>query len=407
MRPVDDVLAFAARALDAGDVLEALKRVALRTDAPALALRGVALARLGKFERARELLRTAAHAFASSSPLRKARCLLADAEVALACRDLRGVEDALASAATTLAAHGDAANALHAECLRARSLLLRGLTGEAEAVLAKLALSGAPAMLRAEVALSWAELYLRVPNVRSARSAIARAESAAKQSQIPALRHEVALAKARLSAPAARIQGGEIQTLAQLEALLGKSQTLLVDARDHAVRSSRTRLSLARRPVLFSLVRTLAAAWPNGATRAELILHAFSVAHPNQSHRARLRVEIARLRRALRAFATVSATPDGFRLDAPTAKQVVVLTHLVEDEHSAVLLLLADGQGWSSSALAMALGSSQRSVQRALLTLEQGSKIVGRGKARSKRWLLAPNGEFATRMLLPSALEMS
>ena len=127
MRRVDPALLAAAHALDAGDVLGALKRVALRTDAPGVALRGVALARLGKRERARALLQSAAQAFGVAAPLGRARCLLADAEIALAARDLRGVEGELARASRDLRALGDTVNALHADCLAARGLLLRGL----------------------------------------------------------------------------------------------------------------------------------------------------------------------------------------------------------------------------------------------------------------------------------------
>ena len=169
---VDPLLRAAAHALDAGDVLGALKRVALRDDAPGLALRGVALARLGKRERARELLQSAAKAFGAAAPLGRARCLLADAEIALASRDLRGVDAALARVGRELVALGDPLNALHADCLAARGWLLRGRLSEAERALRALDTRHASAALRAEIALAWVELHVRTPNAqRRARRA--------------------------------------------------------------------------------------------------------------------------------------------------------------------------------------------------------------------------------------------
>jgi hypothetical protein len=404
------MLAAAARALDAGDVLGALKRVALRSDAQALGLRGVALARLGQLDRARELLRAAARAFGVRSPLGQARSLLADAEIALASRDLRGVDATLATVIRTLSAHGDAANLTHARCLSARSLLLRGRLSEAERALTSLDAEHAPPALRAELELTRAELHLRALDARATRRALTRAERAAKSAAIPALLREASALRARLAAPLARsLRSGEPQVLKleQLAALLGQSELLLVDARELAVQAESVRVVLARRPVLFSLARTLAEAWPAGATRSALIQRAFAVTRPNESHRARLRVEIARLRRALRGLAELSATPDGFRLAPLRGREVVVLTRLVEDEHAPVLALLEDGQAWSSSALALALGASQRSVQRALLDLESSGKIRAVGRARAKRWLPAPSHEFTPPLLLPPGLELA
>jgi hypothetical protein len=407
---VDETLAAAARALDAGDVLEALKRVALREDAPALGLRGVALARLGQLDRARELLRAAARAFGARAPLGQARCLLADAEIALATRDLRGVDAALARAIRTLSTHGDSANATHAVCLSARSLLLRGRVNDAQRALTLLDPGRAPAALRAELELTWAELHLRALDARAARAALERAERAGKSAAIPALLREASALRARLAAPIARsVSAGAERVLKveQVAALLGQTQVLLVDARELTVRTQAARVAFARRPVLFALVRALAEAWPHGALRASLIQRAFSVSRSNESHRARLRVEIARLRRALRGLAELSATPDGFRLTPLQATEIVVLARLVDDEHAAVRALLEDGEAWSSSALAVALGASQRSVQRALLALELAGKVRAVGRARAKRWLQAPSPECATPLLLPPAPELA
>jgi len=407
---VDDLLAAAARALDAGDVLGALKRVALRKDAPALGLRGVALARLGQLDRARDLLRAAARAFGPSAPLGRARCLLADAEIALASRDLRGVEATLTTVQQTLTAHDDRANAAHARCLLARCLLLRGHVADAERVLSSLDLVRAPALIAAEAELAWAALHVRAVDTRAAQRALGRAERAAKQARIPAFLHEIAATRARLAAPTARLlRGGSerLLRLDQVEALFRRNASLLVDARELSLRAGPARVALARRPVLFALARALAEAWPNGATRGDLIQRAFSVTRANDSHRARLRVEIARLRRALPRLAEVTATSDGFRLNPLAAGEVAVLARLADDEHAALLGLLEDGEAWSSSALGLALGASQRSVQRALLALERGGRVRATGQARAKRWLCAPGPEFATAMLLPPPLEMA
>ncbi len=407
---MDAQLTAAARALDAGDVLGALKCVALRNDAAGLGLRGIVFARLGQFERARELLRSAARAFGPSAPVGRARCLLADAEIALASRDLHGLEAALASATRILWAHGDAANAAHAVCLTARSQLLRGRVEEARRTLSGLTIAPPQAALRAEVELTRAELHLRALETRAARSALVRAERAAQLAQIPAILREVSRAQARLVAPAAReLRGAREKPLKpeEIETLLGQKRTLVVDAREFAVRTPGQRVSLARRPVLFALARALAAAWPNAAPRGELIERAFSAARSNETHRARLRVEIARLRRALRELAGVHATADGFQLTPLTASEVVVLARLVDDEHAALLVLLEDGEAWSSSALAVALGASQRSAQRALLVLEEAGKVRATGRARAKRWLCAPSPAFATPLLLPTSLEIA
>jgi hypothetical protein len=407
---MDPVLALANRALAAGNVLEALKRVALREDAPALALRGVALARLGDLVRARELLRAAAQSFGVRDALGRARCLLADTEIALYRRELAGVEATLEALAQTLAAHGDQANALHARCLLARSLLLRGRLEDAKGVLARLPNWRMPALLQAEVELARAELALRSLDARGARLALARAEECAKKARVAALSREVASAMATLDAPCARSsQRGEERLLkpAQLEALLRKRRTLFVDALRQVARQANVEVALARRPVLFALLRALTLAWPNASPRGALIQSAFAVLRPNESHRARLRVELGRLRRALAGLAGIRATPDGFRLEPVLADDVVLLTHPFEDEHATLLALLADGEAWSSSALGVALGASQRSVQRALLSLAATGKVRSTGRARAKRWLCVHHPQFATPLLLPSALSIA
>jgi tetratricopeptide (TPR) repeat protein len=146
---MDSLIAAAARALAAGDALGALKRVALRDDPPALALRGIAMAQLGDHPLARALLRRAARDFGAHEELSRARCVVAEAEVALAMRDLSGSTRSLDAATSTLEARADRANALQARLIAARRLLLLGRFDEARSALARLDARGLPPSLEA------------------------------------------------------------------------------------------------------------------------------------------------------------------------------------------------------------------------------------------------------------------
>eukprot|EP01034_Spumella_vulgaris_P037324 gene37324-46055_t len=359
---MDSLIAASARALAAGDALGALKRVALRDDPPALALRGIAMAQLGEHARARELLRLAARGFGAHEELSRARCVVAEAEVALAVRDFSGPPRALAAAIATLEAHADHANALQA----------------------------------------------RLP----ARSALARARDAAERARVPALMAEVAEAQAALERPAARsISAGKEQLLRldQVAALLG-SGALVVDACRRAIGTGADPgawQSLARRPILFSLARALAEAWPGDAEREALIAHAFNMQAPDETHRARLRVEIGRLRALSAGFARIEATPRGFMLKPHDERPVAVLTPPIDGDQASLLALLSDGAAWSTSALALALGASQRTVQRALADLEAEGRARSIGKARTCRWLAPPLAGYTTILLLPAALAIT
>ena len=400
---VDAVLVAAARALDSGNLLEALKRVSLREDAPALGLRGVIFARMGQFARARELLAKAARAFGPSVPLGRARCLLADAEIALATRDLRGVDAALGEARRLLAAERDLVNAAHATCLAARSALLRGQIQDAERLLGGLETKHLPPLIAIELELARTEAYRRKPAAASAQKALQRAERWASAARITIFSREIAAQKALLAAPAASaLSRGHARslTLTELETLLTDASSMLVDARELAVRGNGTRVELGRRPVLFALVRALAEAWPEPAARARLIAQAFGAKRVNESHRARLRVELARLRRALGSLASIAATREGFALTPLGGRAVTLLTSPQESEHEPVLALLRDGEAWASSALSVALGKSQRSVQRVLGELEVSGQVRSAGRARAKRFFCAPP-EIATPLLLP------
>lgn len=399
---MDSLITAAAHALAAGDPLGALNRVALRDDAPALALRGIAMAQLGDLVRAKALVRSAARAFGAKAPVARARCVVAEAEIALASRDLGWPVKALEAARVTLQTHGDGANAAHARYLQVRRLLLIGSLDEVEALLAELDPARLPPALRAVHELVVAGIALRRLETRKARSALERAERAASDAGIPALTAEVEHAVQVLDTPAARlIARGEEHPLRldEVEALLS-SPSLVVDACRYGVRGAGMSVSLAKRPVLFALVRALAEAWPADVSRETLITQAFRLKLTDESHRARLRVEIGRLRTALKPLAGVSATKRGFALQPQIADHVVVLAWPVEEPQAALLAFLADGESWSSSALALALKASQRTVQRALDSLATAGKVQSFGRGRARRWMTPPLPGFATTLLL-------
>jgi hypothetical protein len=403
---MDSLITAAAQALAAGDPLGALKRVALRDDAPALALRGIAMAQLGDLVRAKALLRKAARAFSPREAVARARCVVAEAEIALASRDLGWPAKTLEAARATLDAHGDLVNAAHARYLEIRRLLLIGRLDEAERMLADLDPAPFPAASRAAHELMVAGIAMRRLRTKTAHAALARAKHAAHLAGIPALAAEVESASNELNTPAARlIESGEerLLLLRDVEALQA-SKALVVDACRHVVRDPRTVVSLARRPVLFALARALGEAWPGDVPRATLVALAFRGKLADESHRARLRVEIGRLRRAIRMLAGVSATSRGFVLVPRHAREIVVLARPVEEQHAAVLAFLADGESWSSSALALALGASQRTVQRALDQLAATGKVQWFGLGRARRWMTPPVGGFTTTLLLPAPL---
>jgi len=409
---MDSLIAAAARALVAGDALGALKHVALRDDPPALALRGIAMAQLGEHPRARELLRRAARGFGAHEELARARCVVAEAEVALAMRDLRGSPRTLAAASATLEAHADRVNALHARLVAVRRLLLLGRLDEAASSLARLEVNvsarSLPPSLLAVAELAAAEVALRSLRTAPAEAALARAHEAAERARVPALLAEVAEARAALYRPAARrLSGGHEQLLRldEVEALLA-SDALVVDACRRGLRASAAWRPLARRPVLFALARALAEAWPGDVDRNALIARAFGARRPDESHRARLRVEIGRLRALVAPLARIEASARGFALTPRGERAVVVLVPPIDGDQASLLALLADGAAWSTSALALALGASQRTVQRALVELQAAGRVRSIGRARAQRWLSPPLAGFTTNLLLPAALSL-
>jgi tetratricopeptide (TPR) repeat protein len=403
---MDSLITGAARALAAGDPLGALNRVALRDDPPALALRGIAMAQLGDLVRAKALVRRAARAFGAKEAVARARCVVAEAEIAFAARDLSWPAKALDAARATLERYGDRVNAAHARHLAIRRLVLIGRLDEAERALAELDPAPLPPASRAVHELVVAGIAMRRLQTQAARAALTRAEGAARHAGIPALTAEVDGAWRVLETPAARLiaRGAERPLLlAEVEALQA-SEALVVDACRHAVRDADTVVSLARRPILFALARVLGEAWPDDAPRGVLVARAFGAKHVDDSHRARLRVEMGRLRTVLRTLAGVSATKRGFALTPRRAPEVVVLARPLEERDAAVLAFLADGEAWSSSALALALGRSQRHVQRALELLAAAGKVQSFGRGPARRWTTPPVPGFTTALLLPAPL---
>jgi hypothetical protein len=403
---MDSLITAAARALAAGDLLGVLKRVGLRDDAPALALRGIAMAQLGDFARAKALLQSAARAFGPREALARARCIVAEAEIALVSRDLSWPPKALDAARAKLEKHGDWVNAAHARHLEVRRLLLIGRLDEAERALAALDPAPFPPASRAAYELVVAGIAMRRVQAKVARAALARAERAACQSGVAAVLAEVQSASVVLNTPAARLiaRGEErLLLLEKVEAVL-QSEALVVDACRHVVRGEGTVVSLAKRPVLFALARALGEAWPGDLSRDVLVKRVFGAKRADESHRARLRVEIGRLRAKLRSLAIVTATTQGFALAPRRACEVFVLAPPVEGRHAAVIAFLADGESWSSSALALALGASARTVQRALDSLAIAGKVRSYGRGRARRWMTAPVPGFTTTLLLPGPL---
>jgi len=405
---MDSLIAASARALAAGDSLSALKRIALRDDPPALALRGIAMAQLGEYARARELLRRAGRGFGAHEQVARARCVVAEAEVALAMRDFGGLPRSLAAAAATLEAHADRGNAFHARLVAARRLLLLGRLDEASAALATLDPPALPPVLAAVAELIAAELALRALRTSAAQPALARAREAADRAGVPALVAEVAEACAALERPAARrLDAGSerVLRLDEVEALLA-SDSLVVDACRRRLCAGAASQPLARRPVLFALTRMLAQAWPGDVERERLIAGVFRTRRPDETHRARLRVEIGRLRALIKPLAEIEASARGFALVPREGRDIVLLAPPIDGEQGSLLALLSDGAAWSTSALALALGDSQRTVQRALAELEAAGRVRSIGRARARRWLSPPLAGFTTILLLPASLRL-
>jgi hypothetical protein len=285
-------------------------------------------------------------------------------------------------------------------------LLLVGRLDEAEHTLAGLGTASLAPASQVIYELVVAGIAIRRLRTKAAREALGRAARAAQQARIPALSAEVESTALVLDVPAARLiaRGKERPLLLDEVEALAASEALVVDTFHHAIRRRGTVVSLGTRPILFALARILSQAWPADVARETLIVGAFRAKHADESHRARLRVEMGRLRAKLRPLADVSATKQGFALAPCKAREVVVLARPVEEKHAAVLAVLSDGEPWSSSALALALGMSPRTVQRALAQLARSNKVQSFGYGRARRWMTPPVPDFPTGLLLPGPL---
>lgn len=400
---MDSLITAAARALAGGDPLAALKRVALRDDPPALALRGIAMAQMGDLVRARDLLRRAAKAFGPRESAARARCRLAEAEIALVSRDLTRPAELLNDVRTVLDAQGDRTNAAHAAYLEARRLLLIGRLDAAERILEELDPAALPHACRAGAWLVAAGIAMRRIRTEAARAALKKAAAAAQAARIPGVTAEVHRAVRAFEAPAARIiRDGRTRAigLAAVEDLFAADGDI-VDACRNTFHTTTAAVPLGNRPVLFALLRALAEAFPGDASRADLLARAFGAKQADESHRIRLRVEIGRLRAAIRPHANIVATPRGFALK-PESGGVTVLAPPVDGPHPEVMALLADGEAWSSSALAIALDVSPRTVQRALDSLARDGAVERFGHGRACRWIASAVPGFPTSLLLPA-----
>lgn len=400
---MDVIIQVAAHALARGDPLHALNCVALRDDAPALALRGIAMAQLGDLTRARTLLRSAVRAFGPDAEAERAKCVVAQSEIDLATRELASSTKLLDGARETLQRRGDRVNASHACSIAIRRLILLGRLDEAERMLGTMDVYLLPPTLGAARELAIAAIAVRRRRSEAARGALLRAEQLARESGISSLMSEVERAATVLTRPMARLVArgrDQILRLDEVEALLA-SDALVADACANALQFGGIRISLAGRPMLFALLRELAAAWPADVPRDLLIARAFRSRFADESHRARLRVEVARLRRAIRALADVGATRRGYVLAPRHTREVALLTYPVEARHMEILICLADGEAWSSSALALSLRTGQRTVQRALGALSEDGQVQSFGQGRSRRWRMGLLPGYATSLLLP------
>jgi tetratricopeptide (TPR) repeat protein len=396
---VDEALIAAARALALGDALTALKWLALRQDAPARAMRGAALSQLGEFIRAKAQLRAALRALGPGDGLLRARCLAAEAEIALASGDLRWSAEPVARAVGELQAAGDARNAAYLQLVAARAALRLGRPAEAEELLRHAKFAPAAPLERTFAELVRVELAAKRGDADLLTSALESASAAAQRAAIPALVSEVARIRDHYEGPTAVISSrGKARTASFCEVCaLGRSADVVIDGGAREVRSSGECVTFARRPVLFELLRVLAEAWPDAVPRDALIARAFGARRPNESHRIRLRVEIGRLRTFMRPWLGVVAEASGYALSA--TGEVALVMPLEESPASRLLSLMHGGQAWSASSLAVALDVSERTVQRSLGELQSAGQVGPTGNGRGRRWVRL--FEIPTDLLLP------
>jgi tetratricopeptide (TPR) repeat protein len=388
----------AGRALAGGDPLRALALVGRVDSALGLTLRGVAYAQLGDLDLARKSLLRAVSVADDPRTLARARAALAEialttGDPAVAARDARASAD-------ELEALDDARNASMQRLVLARALVLLGRLGEARQVVDEVLSDDLAPDVFAVASLAQAEIAVRALAALDAREALARARRALEQAPHSLLSRAIQCVERELSLPVARLVRAGVSASADLFAIEEscRGHVLLVDACRRLALGGRATIPLARRPVLFALLLALAHAWPGSVARDELISRAFEVRRINPSHRARLRVEIGRLRGVLEGLAAEpTATPDGYAL--ASERPVVILLPLSDDEAARVALLLGDGASWSAQGLAEHAGVSRRTAQRALSTLVASGDAVRTGQGKTVRYA-RPGAPIASRMLL-------
>lgn len=392
-----DAAVAAARLLAAGSPFEALQLVALRKDAKALALRGIALAQIGDLERGVKLLRSAHAGFPDSDRLAKARCNLAEAEIRIALRDFRTASHLLAGLAAALDGLQDFVNAMFARQMEARLLMFTGRIGEARQRLETDVPSTMPASLRSGHLLLRAELAARRVRAREAERLLADAVALAGDHAM--LRAQAAALRGALERPVVRTAAGLMLVLREVEELLAGG-ALVLDLGRLMLRCDDIQTDFTSRPVLLALLQMLAEQWPSDVTRDMLVRRVFGAREVDDGYRNRLRVEMGRLRRHVAGAAAIRSTARGYRLVPPGRRDVIVISPPVASPEARLLALLSDGEAWSSFALAAALGASQRSVQRGLAALarEDQARPVGRGPSR--RWVARPLAGLAPNLLL-------
>jgi tetratricopeptide (TPR) repeat protein len=389
----------AGSALARGEALRALGLVGRADTALGLTLRGVAYAQLGDLEMARRSLERALAVVGDGRTRARARAALA--EIALHTGDPAATARAARASAEELDALGDPRNAAMQRLVVARAEVLLGRLGEARrAVEEVLAAADLAPDVRAVASLAQAEIALRDLAPTEAQGALARARRALAQQPQELLSRAIDRVEGELSLPVARLLRGGVVGSADLFAIeqVCRGDVLLVDDCRRLVLGGRASIPLARRPVVFALLLALARAWPGSTPRDELIARIFDARRSNASHRARLRVEVGRLRKILDGLgAGPVATPDGYALSS--AREVVVLLPPSDDDEARLASLLSDGASWSAQSLAEHAGVSKRTAQRVLGGLVEGGRAERTGEGKNVRYA-RPGAPIASRMLL-------
>lgn len=396
---LDDAHRVAGQALARGDALRALGVVGRADDTLSLTLRGIAYAQMGDLVRARAALERASAS--AREPLARARIAAALVEIAMADGDAAAAAHAAQRSAEELSAHGDHRNAAMQRLVHARAEVLLGRLAAARHVVGQV-LEHAAQLDADVVAVAWlarAEIAVRGVAATEAREALVSARRAMVAAPNELLARALVFLEAELGVSVARLVRGGVVRDADLYAIEAAStgELLLVDACRRLMIAGRVTLPLAKRPVLFALLFELARAWPAGVSRDELAARAFEVRRPNASHRARLRVEVGRLRKLVTGLAEPVATGAGYALSSP--REVVVLLPPSDADDARISILLGDGASWSAQALAEHAGISKRTVQRALAALVEAGAAVRSGHGKDVRYT-RPGPRIASRMLL-------